>query len=352
MNTLAELGAALDAQLAALTARLDCQSQAIDVVAQEVETLKTPTNNPPLYAEWEAIVKKYADIYAAQFFITTLSGADRLDLCYYDAAWIYANLAYHFKHPDYLKARDEAIKIYRDGYVLAQAVPGKVAGWMIFPHGLAAHYKVSGDEESKRALFAMADYAAYAQTGEPIDTWLTPEYLSREAAYNLMCKDFAQDLGHTGVGISKLTEICLGHLAQWRSQLDGSATDLTDQTDCRPFMVAITCQALIERYQREASPAIKDAITATLNLMWDKLYVPASKAFQYSNRIIPGVGDLSPAPDLNLLIAPAYAWLGQRDRADLLFQGSVSGAFYAGHKQFNQSLRWVFEYLKWRVNNG
>ena len=67
-----------------------------------------------------------------------------------------------------------------------------------------------------------------------------------------------------------------------------------------------------------------------------------------------GVG----APDLNLLVAPMYAWLyaqtgnvTYRDMADALFVGGVNGAWIAPdgpNKQYNQNYRWSFDYVKWR----
>jgi hypothetical protein len=62
-----------------------------------------------------------------------------------------------------------------------------------------------------------------------------------------------------------------------------------------------------------------------------------------------------PAPDLNLLIAPLYAWLWKqtgnpsyRDRGDQLWQGGVEGAYLDGGKQFNQNYWWSFDYVAWR----
>jgi hypothetical protein len=345
--------AQMNVQLTTLTARL-AKLEAAPPVQPVPVPVPTP-NQPPLFDQWKADVVKYADLHGAKLLDTTLTGAERLDLCYYDAAWISHNLAEYFHRPDWLLARDEAIKIYR-AYLFAQPRQGAAAGWMIFPHGLYHHYQATKDEESKRALLLLSLNAAYAQKGEPIRTWLGPISSSREAAYNLMADLYAQDLGSTDTDILSLVSICLGHLAQWRAILDGTnATPISAPPntveDVRPFMVGITCQALIECYSRKDSPLIKADITDTLNLMWEKMYVPASKAFCYTDRTIPGVGERTPAPDLNMLIAPAYAWIGQVDRADLLFEGSVQGAFLSGHKQFNQSTRWVFEYLKWRVQS-
>lgn len=336
---------------------VDTANVALLSVMERLTKLETPVVVVPIHpipqlAKWEADTKQFADIHGAKFFDQALDGPTRLGLCYYDAAWIYRSLANYLNHPDYLKVRDEAIKIYRDGYVMAQPEPGKVAGWMIFPHGLYLHYADTGDEQSKQAVLLMADHAAFASMGEIIN-YLPPLSTSREAAYNLMAKLYARDLGGSPVGIEELKDICLGHLAKWRAILDGTNAapySVNDSwlEDCRPFMVGLTCQALIEYIARTADAAVQSAIRQTLELMWEKMYVEGGKALQYTDRDIPGVGNTAPAPDVNMLIAPAYAWIGQRERADLLFEGSVMGAYLTGDKQFNQANRWVWDYFTWR----
>lgn len=308
---------------------------------------------PPQFDAWKADTLKFADLHAAKLMDPALPANERLSLYYYDAARVYHRLALYFERPDYTAVRDEAVTMYRDGHVMAQPTPGAVAGWDIFPDGLYLHFVDTGDEASKEALLAMSRNAAYAQKGEPIRTWLGPLSASREAAYNLRTDLLAEQVGSTDTDIEALKDICLGHLAKWRAILDG--TNATPNStygelleDCRCFMVGLTCEALISYDARTPTPAIRAAITETLTLMWETMYVPEAKALCYTDRAIAGVGDRTPAPDVNLLIAPAYAWLGQRDRADLLFEGSVTGAFLSGHKQFMQATRWVFDYLTWR----
>ncbi len=62
-----------------------------------------------------------------------------------------------------------------------------------------------------------------------------------------------------------------------------------------------------------------------------------------------------PAWELNMLIAPVYAWLYHqtgdatyRTRGDDVFRGGVVGAWLDGAKQFNQNYRWSFAYVAWR----
>ena len=81
-------------------------------------------------------------------------------------------------------------------------------------------------------------------------------------------------------------------------------------------------------------------------------------AFRYADIHLSdsGFNTLEPAPDLNLLIAPAYAWLYKmtsdeeyRIMGDQIFLGGVTGAHLdTAGKQFSQNYRWSFDYVKWR----
>jgi hypothetical protein len=82
----------------------------------------------------------------------------------------------------------------------------------------------------------------------------------------------------------------------------------------------------------------------------------SSEAFMYTDRVASdGTGGMEPAPDLNLLIAPAYAWMylqtgdvQYRDRGDQIFAGGVKHSWLGASKQFNQNYIWSFAYVSWR----
>jgi hypothetical protein len=91
-----------------------------------------------------------------------------------------------------------------------------------------------------------------------------------------------------------------------------------------------------------------------MDWLWDNVWVANAEAFRYTDRLV-NPGDLDPAPDLNLLIAPTYAWLYYqtgdvkfRDRGDAIFAGGVKYAWLANGKQFNQNYRLSFEYVRLR----
>jgi hypothetical protein len=76
----------------------------------------------------------------------------------------------------------------------------------------------------------------------------------------------------------------------------------------------------------------------------------------YTDRVAPdGSGGTEAAPDLNLLLAPAYAWMYRqtgdityRQQGDQIFAGGVRNAMLAEVKQFSQNYAYSFDYLAWR----
>lgn len=105
-----------------------------------------------------------------------------------------------------------------------------------------------------------------------------------------------------------------------------------------------------------ASLYASNVTTTTFNLQADaKANAQAPPTTSTATTGLYNTGGTEPAPDLNQLIAPAYAWVYQRtgdlsyrDKADAIFAGGVKGAWLDGAKQFNQSYRWSFDYVKWR----
>jgi hypothetical protein len=121
----------------------------------------------------------------------------------------------------------------------------------------------------------------------------------------------------------------------------------------QPFMVGLLCEALIQYYEVTKDPRVPPAIKTALDGLWEWAWIQNDKAFFYQSSEKTNQG----APDLNLLIAPAYAWLYRmtgdptyQRRADLVFEGGVEGAWLDGGKHFSQNYRWSFDYVKWRLN--
>lgn len=262
---------------------------------------------------------------------------------YYDAARVYYQIAEYTGNKQWERCAEIALRAYVDGYL----VPNKytAAGWEIFPHGLLLHYRRTGDPRSKAALVGMASSAAFARH-EPRE-WLVGQEMSREVAYNIESKLLAEEVGYSDrAEVQRLVDIALGHYDQWFVSKTAAYV--------RPFMAALTAEALILWYDKTKDPRVLPALKTGADMMWEKMWLPKHKAFKYTDRPMPHGGE-EPAPDLNLLIAPLYGWLYKmtgdekyRERGDQIFEGGVRSAYLSDPKHFSQNYRWSFQYLAWR----
>lgn len=251
-------------------------------------------------------------------------------------AWYYDGQKVFYQIADYLGDPDgkwtgyalKSMNVYRS-YVLKNN--GRVPGYRIFPHGLYMHYTQTGDPESKQAIELLSSSAAYAPQGGGLGV-----NLSRETAFILNARIKNFDLGHTNSNVHTPLEYALGHLGQW----------LKTDSYIQPFMVALTCEAVIDYLRLFPTAGVHTIICQVLDMLWDRCWI--DYGFVYDTNAS------SPAPDLNLLIAPAYAWAYLKtgeakwlERGDKIFNAGVEKAWLGGGKQFSQNYRWSFDYIKW-----
>ena len=263
---------------------------------------------------------------------------------YYDGARVFYQIAEYTKDQSWITCAEQAVAAYRDQYL----VPNKfaAAGWMIFPRGLWLHYQKTGDVKSKDALIQLAGHASYCCVPEWLKDADGEQGGSREAAYNLEAKLYAQDLGVDQPSTKLYADIVFGHFDQWfRSK---------SVPYVRPFMVGLSAEALIEYWQRTKDGRVLPVLQDALDQLWQSCWLADAGAFKYTDRNVAS-GDQRPSPDLNMLIAPAYAWLYAqtrepkwRDRYDAIFAGAVKAGYLKDPKHFHQQYRWSFDGLKWR----
>ena len=258
---------------------------------------------------------------------------------YYDGTRVAYQIADYTGDKSFAEYAKNPLDVYRP-YVLDNG--GNVPAWRHFAQGLRMHYERTGDDKSKQAVQVLV-------TNSSSPVWkaenLSPESMSRELAYAI---DDAIEAGKLGLPTPRLAEYvgyALGHIDQWFVQEKFVAF--------KPFMFALTAEALIKYYEATKDTRILPALKLGADWIWAKAWVAADKSFVYE--LTPGQPLSKGEPDLNLLTAPVYGWLyaqtGDKsyiEKGDQIFTGGVEGAWLDQGKQFNQSYRWSVDYLKWR----
>jgi hypothetical protein len=305
----------------------------------------------PELNRWESQMVQYGAKWCNELSDPNTDGGKKLSDTYYDAARVYFQIADYTRDSRWLGCVAAAQSAYRDGYVLNNN--GAIPGYWIFPHGIYMDLKRTGNSQDRTALFALADRASYAAPGTYPVSWVQPADHAREIAYNLMLHYLAVDAGNGQQGeISYFVELLFGHFDQWF--VSRTAPFM------QPFMVGLGCEALITHYNYTRDSRVLPTIQRAMDDIWANMWVPSAESFLYINAAVDsegGAGAIAPAPDLNMLIAPAYAWLflqtgdvKYRDRGDAIWAGAVRRAAVDwAAKQYNQSYRWSFDYLKWRA---
>jgi hypothetical protein len=271
-----------------------------------------------------------------------LSFDQALSATYYDGQRVFLKIAELTGDKRWEECAESAEKIYRDSYVVPNG--GQVPGYWAFSDGLLSDYLINGDIRSRDALIRLSERAAFHSDVTPLNATVDAE-LQREVAYAIKNLLNAERIGiDVGARLRVLVDHALGHLEQQFGE---------NGVGAKPFMVGLAAEALIAFEERHSDPRILPALSEALERMWKTSWLPEQQAFVYDDRAV-SVSSQG-AVDLNLLIAPAYAWVYHRtgsmdfqDRADQIFEGGVTGAYLGRGKQFNQNYRWSHQYLVWR----
>lgn len=291
-------------------------------------------------------MKVYGAMHCANLAATSsLTEEQRLASTQFDSEAVFYQISDYTQDTNWSVCAERAEVVYRDNYVNPNH--GVIPGYWIFTRGLARDYLETGDASSRSAVVLISKNAAYAADYTPL-SWTVDASMSREVAYAIGSYLDAESVGELHRGRTEaLVSQALGHIDQWFVQKTAEYV--------RPFMFALTAEALIAYHGATGDPRIPPALMTGANWIWDNCWLPESEAFKYTDRVVPS-GGTEAVPDLNLLIAPLYAWLWHqtgddiyRIRADRIFVGGVKGAWLVGSKQFNQSYRYSFEYINWRM---
>jgi len=295
---------------------------------------KAETPNWQLY---DQRIGAAAQAYKARW--ATGNDDERLAAYYYDAAISFEYLSRRLNDPSLMTTATQAADFYANEYAIRFS--GNVPGYWNFTSGMRRMYQLTGEQRYRNAVIAISQNAAFARDSTIEDTRETG--YSREVAYAIRSYLDAEAVGAPRrQRLSLLVSHAQSHLEQWHN---GSAPYV------RPFMVGLTAISLIRASEAGFDPiGIRQRLQAIATKIKNELWLESARAFRYTDRIVSDANDMQPAPDLNLLIAPMYAWLGDREFAGKVFNGGVEQAWLGNignMKQFNQNVAFVEEFQTW-----
>ena len=287
---------------------------------------------------------------------------EKFKLRYYDAQRVHEQIGAYLGEirpwRAYGQEADSNYKIY------LEKADFQAVGWQRFPHGLYLDWEHTGDNQSRDYLEKLRDRPPFSFPINQHAEWAQQKY-SREIAYSIESHIVAERAGYPRQAerLSKLVDLALGHIDIWvtKDYIDRDP----DWQFCQAFMTGLTASALIQYYERSVELDTPDgritpALERLADFLWDEMWVAdvdgtGYGAFKYVQPGISGVGGESPAPDLNQLIAPMFAWLYLQtgdgawlQRGDAIFAGGVELANLTTAKLFNQNYRDSFRFVEWR----
>jgi hypothetical protein len=325
-----------------------------------------PAANIPDLAQWEEQMRSFGTKACNE--LKAATGESALGATYYDAEVMYYQMLAYTGDSNWQGCANAAESAYRSYVRGATADPsgyGAVPGFWVFTDGLRTDFERTGDAQSKEAVIELSEHGAYCSDYTET-SWTVPPYLIREVAYCLNAMTDAEALGapHRARADLLLNQL-LGHLDAIVNQTyrvtdagrEDTPPEAVGKTYVQPFYIGLALKTLIEVQAARPDPRIPAAIQKAADFLWQKAWVAKDQAFFYASWATPGqaYAPQNGSPDLNLLIAPAYAWLYKttgdakyRDQGDQVWSGGVKGAWLDGSKQFNQNYYWSFKYVEWR----
>ncbi len=296
-----------------------------------------PVASIPSFSQWEADMKTFGKKQCARDIDHQVAWEG--GVWYYDGSKVFYQIADYTRDASWKTCARRVALDYRK-YVLDNK--GRIPGHRIFTRGLLEDFERTGDEPSRLAVVDLAHHAAFASNdpGGMVDA-----EGSRETAYNILAfLDNEEAGGEPNPNLTSYVDNALGHLDQWFVQKSTSYV--------KPFMFALTAQALIEYERRTHDRRILPALETAANALWSEMWHSDKGGFGYLNVETFEAGP-GAAPELNLLIAPVYGWLFRqtgdtkwRERGGLVFAGGVGNSWLDGGKQFSQNYRWSFEFVR------
>jgi hypothetical protein len=307
---------------------------------------------------------------------TPVSGAFQRQAWYYDGVRVYYGIGDLLNdQTTYQQCIANINQVYRDGEVIFNN--GAIPGFISFTHGSLIDYQRTGTVAD---LTSINDLDLHAGPFSYNGNLVPVSYLQRETAYAFKAARDAVRLGQNNPRLGQSStwwrdyyfEHALGHIEE---------VCLDSGFYSENFMDGLDADAIINYWEEgNHDPRIPSAIKCLADYMWNKQWnnvTPDTNAFAYDTfrnamNENPLNSGASYFQDLNLLIAPMYAWLFKmtgltqyQTEGDTIFQhgvlldGPIGGPYNEigfgngvpngnGGKAFSQIYMWSPSYVTWR----
>lgn len=261
---------------------------------------------------------------------------------YYDGGRTYYEIADYTKDPRWLACANNIVTQYRDDVI---AKNGWVMGNRVFTDGLVVRYQRYKDERAREAIRLLATGSPWAGTAGILAGRENGDEGMRETALIVSALVSAAQVGFPRPAyLTKAVDFALGHISH--------VTERDPWGWHQAFYSALLSEALIKYWEATQDPRIPLELKRLLDWLWDNAY-DARKVHGFMDHVM-AVPPLYNSV-VDGMIAPAYAWMWQRTgdpvyahRADELFNHALdTGVDWSG-KVFNQTFRWLFDYIRWR----
>jgi len=317
-----------------------------------------PTPNDSSLTRYVANFAKYADV------AWNRDGVNYLLSDYYDGAFSYYQAA---QRPEFTAAQraefrrraDTIVVDYRTRYLEPNHY-GAVPQWSLL-RGLVEHYHLTGDTMSAKAVCGTAD-VLYRADYQYQHAWWTgqgsgePRIASRTLQAQRLCHQLAREKGDSAamrVYAARVDTLRTAIFA-WQ-QPDGSFPAKPFCQGEASFMGGLMNSELIASDSELPDPRTLPAVRAAIGFLDTQWRADGS--WNYMSVDCPGTGSQTAAPDVSLLITPAYWWLAKQtgvpayaQRAEQAFAVAIAKAYLTGYKQFveNYADTWSALRLGWR----
>jgi hypothetical protein len=274
------------------------------------------------------------------------------DAWFYDGGRVYQSIDTYTAaagHPNHAAWQHCALTLLDPYANYLVANNGAMAGYSIFPYGMAMNFYRTKAEVMRNGITAVATVGPQKQSCGYVDPGGIRENSYRSNAWmaNEMLGAPRWPL------LQRNIDKVMGNLNMANRGLAGSV---------HPFMLGIGMETLIHWYDLNLAEGHPDyrvlpVIKETLDAMWRDLWVPKQNILIYERYTLPPNHSISYGA-LNNLVSVAYAWYWvqtgdtvERDHGDLLFQHAFDdpeGGYSWSGKQFSQEFEFSFDFVRYR----